>query len=152
MLCVITQAEQVATMRNIRRYSELCELKTFEERYEYLKLNGVVGSETFGFDRFLNQKFYKSPEWKKVRDQVIIRDNGCDLGMEGHDIYKKVIIHHMNPILQKDIEYATEYLLDPEYLICVSHETHNAIHYGDENQLVKGPVIRTPNDTCPWKT
>lgn len=137
--------------RKIRTYSELSQIPTYEGRYEYLKLNGAVASETFGFDRHLNQTFYKSPEWKKVRDIVIIRDNACDLGIEGHEIPRKAIIHHMNPILPKDICDATEYLLNPEYLICVSHETHNAIHYGDENQLPKGPVERKPNDTCPWK-
>jgi hypothetical protein len=135
----------------IRTYSELVQLPTFEERYRYLRLQGIVGKDTFGFDRYLNQKFYRSAEWKRIRDQVIIRDNGCDLGMEDRVIRGKILIHHMNPITDKDILRATDILLNPEFLICVTHQTHNAIHYGDEDQLVLGPVIRTPNDTCPWK-
>lgn len=135
----------------IRTYSELVKLATFEERFEYLKLDGKVGNDTFGFDRYLNQIFYRSREWKSVRDRVIIRDEGCDLGIEGRDICGKVIIHHMNPILISDIEEQSSALLDPEYLICVSHNTHNAIHYGNESLIAKGPVVRTKNDTCPWK-
>lgn len=135
----------------IRRYSELVKLKTYEERFEYLKLGGVVGQDTFGFDRIFNQQFYKSKEWKKVRDAVILRDNGCDLGIEGRDIYGRAIIHHMNPIDLKDIQDATEYLLNPEYLITTIHGTHNAIHYGDANLLIKDPIERRANDTCPWK-
>lgn len=135
----------------IKTYSELITLPTFEERFRYLQLKGVVGKDTFGFDRYLNQKFYRSAEWKRIRDQVIIRDNGCDLGIEDRSIYGKILIHHMNPITEKDIIYATDALINPEFLICVTHNTHNAIHYGDEDLLVKGPVIRTPNDTCPWK-
>lgn len=135
----------------IRRYSELIALPTFEERFRYLRLNGCVGEETFGFDRFLNQIFYQSKEWKDVRDFVIIRDNGCDLGVEGCEIHGRILIHHMNPIVQKDIESRSEMLLDPEYLIATTHETHNAIHYGDETLLVREPVVRMKNDTCPWK-
>lgn len=135
----------------IRCYSELIKLPTFEERYKYLRLSGYVGSETFGFDRYLNQIFYRSQKWKSIRDQVIIRDNGCDLGLEGYDIYGKILIHHMNPITLQDIERESDFLLNPEYLICVTHQTHNAIHYGDENLLVKAPIERKPNDTCPWK-
>lgn len=135
----------------IRTYSELILLPTFEERFEYLRLDGRVGEDTFGFDRYLNQLFYRSYEWKKIRDQVIIRDNGCDLGIEGYDIYGKILIHHMNPITARDIADRTELLLNPEYLICVTHDTHNAIHYGDENLIIKAPVERRPNDTCPWK-
>lgn len=135
----------------IRTYTELSKLPTFKERYRYLQLNGAVGQDTFGFDRYLNQGFYKSKEWKSIRDQVIVRDNGCDLGVEGYDIHARIYIHHMNPILPKDIVDQTEFLLDPEYLICVTHNTHNAIHYGDESLLVTEPVVRTPNDTCPWK-
>lgn len=135
----------------IRTYTELSQLKTFKERYRYLQLNGAVGQDTFGFDRYLNQGFYKSKEWKSIRDHVIVRDNGCDLGVEGYDIHARIYIHHMNPILPKDIVDQTEFLLDPEYLICVTHNTHNAIHYGDESLLITEPVIRTPNDTCPWK-
>lgn len=135
----------------LRTYSELLALPTFEERFQYLKLDGNVGTETFGFDRWINQQFYRSREWKKVRDEVIIRDNGCDLGVEGYEIHGKLLIHHMNPVKSTDISFRTNILLDPEYLICVSHRTHNAIHYGDESQIPKGPVERTPYDTCPWR-
>lgn len=138
-------------MKNIRTYNELTALATFEERFKYLKLSGVVCEETFGFDRYLNQVFYRSQEWKRLRDSVIIRDNGCDLGVEGHEIWGKIVVHHMNPISIDDIRFSTTYLLNPEYLICVSLPTHNAIHYGDENHLVGAPVERSPNDTCPWK-
>ncbi len=134
-----------------RSFSELSKLKTFEERYQYLRLDGVVGEDTFGFDRYLNQTFYRSQRWKRVRDQVIVRDNGCDLGIEGHEIYGKVLIHHMNPITIRDIENESDFLLNPEYLICVTHNTHNAIHYGDEGLLMKGPIERTKNDMCPWR-
>lgn len=136
---------------SIRTYSELILLPTFEERFKYLQLNGRVGDDTFGFDRYINQNFYKSAEWKRIRDRIIIRDNGCDLALEGYEIYGRILIHHMNPITVKDVELSTEYLMNPEYLICVTHNTHNAIHYGDEKLLTKGPVVRTKNDTCPWK-
>lgn len=136
----------------IRTYSELILLSSFQERYEYLKLDGIVGEDTFGFDRYLNQQFYKSAEWKRIRDLVIVRDNGCDLGIDGYFIQGRVYIHHMNPIRQKDIISKTSLLIDPEYLICVSHDTHNAIHYGDEKLLRRDPIERRPNDTCPWKT
>ena len=140
------------TMKTIiRSYSELITLPTFEERYRYLRLEGQVGRDTFGFDRYLNQVFYQSQRWKSVRNQVIIRDNGCDLGMDGHEIYGKIIIHHMNPITIEDIERESEFLLDPEYLICTTHNTHNAIHYGDENLLITAPIERSMHDTCPWK-
>lgn len=129
----------------------MSKLKTFEERYQYLRLDGVIGEDTFGFDRYLNQTFYRSQRWKRVRDQVIVRDNGCDLGIEGHEIYGKVLIHHMNPITIRDIENESDFLLNPEYLICVTHNTHNAIHYGDEGLLMKGPIERTKNDMCPWR-
>ena len=136
----------------MRTYSELSKLQTFEERFRYLELKGMVGQETFGYDRWLNQRFYRSPEWKHVRDLVIMRDNGCDLGIDDRAIYGRVLIHHMNPIRQKDITGMTEILMDPEYLITVSHETHNAIHYGDESLIMpSSPVERTPFDTCPWK-
>lgn len=134
-----------------RSFSELSKLKTFEERYQYLRLDGVIGEDTFGFDRYLNQIFYRSKRWKRVRDKVIVRDNGCDLGIEGHEIYGKVLIHHMNPITIRDIENESDFLLNPEYLICVTHNTHNAIHYGDEGLLMKGPIERTKNDMCPWR-
>ena len=136
---------------SIRTYSELITLPTFEERYQYLRLNGRVGEETFGFDRWLNQKFYKDPEWLRIRDEVIIRDNGCDLAIPGREICSRILIHHMNPITKYDILQRSKYLLDPEYLICTIKNTHDAIHYGDENLLVKGPVERKPNDTCPWR-
>ena len=135
----------------IRTYSELIKLPTFEERFQYLKLDGDVGVETFGFDRYLNQAFYSSDEWKSIRNQVIIRDNGCDLGIEGREIYKRIIVHHMNPITKEDLLYRTEYLLNPEYMICTMKNTHDAIHYGDENLLFKEPIERKPNDTCPWR-
>lgn len=135
----------------IRTYSELIRLPTFEERFEYLKLNGTVGEDTFGFDRYLNQIFYRSPEWKRVRDEIIIRDNGCDLGIIGHEIYGRILIHHMNPISVEDIKFRTDALFNPEYLISTIHLTHNAIHYGDQELLPKGPIVRLPNDTCPWK-
>ena len=136
---------------SIRTYSELITLPTFEERYKYLKLDGIVGEETFGFDRYLNQIFYKSKEWRSIRDYVITRDNGCDLGVEGHEIFGKILIHHMNPISKKDILERSDLLLNPEYLICTIKNTHDAIHYGDENLLIIAPPERTKNDTCPWK-
>ena len=130
------KSKRMITM-SIRTYSELIRLPTFEERFRYLQLSGSVGKETFGFDRYINQNFYRSAAWKRVRDQVIIRDNGCDLGIEDRIIYGKILIHHMNPISDKDILNLTDILLNPEYLICVTHDTHNAIHYGDENLLIK---------------
>ena len=136
---------------SIRTYSELIQLPTFEERFHYLRLKGSVGKETFGFDRYLNQNFYRSSAWKRVRDQVIVRDNGCDLGIDDRIIYGKILIHHMNPINDEDILNMTDILLNPEYLICVTLDTHNAIHYGDEDLLIKEPVARFKNDTCPWK-
>ena len=136
---------------SIRTYTELSRLPTFEERYRYLRITGRVGEETFGFDRYLNQVFYRSRKWKQVRDHVIVRDNGCDLGVEGYEIYGRIIIHHMNPITLKDIEHESEFLLDPEFLICTVHNTHNAIHYGNENLLITAPIERSKNDTCPWK-
>lgn len=136
---------------SIRTYSELVSLSTFEERYRYLRLNGRVGEETFGFDRWLNQRFYKDPEWLAVRDKVIIRDNGCDLAIPGREIHSRILIHHMNPITKDDILQRSRYLLNPEYLICTFKSTHNAIHYGDANLLFKGPIERKPNDTCPWR-
>lgn len=137
---------------NVKRYSELKNLETFEDRFDYLKLNGQVGRDTFGFDRYFNQQFYRSNEWKSVRDKVIVRDNGCDMGMPGHEITGKIYIHHMNPLTINDIEESTENLLNPEYLVCVSHSTHNAIHYGDKSILERNKVVeRTKGDTCPWK-
>lgn len=136
---------------SIKTYSELIKLPTFKERYNYLRLTGYVGEETFGFDRYLNQMFYRSQKWKSIRDHVIVRDNGCDLGVEGHEIFGKIIIHHMNPITIKDIEHESDFLLDPEFLITTIHNTHNAIHYGDEGLLIDEPIVRTRNDTCPWR-
>ena len=134
-----------------KTYSDLMKLKTFEERFEYLKLDGQVGEDTFGRDRFLNQMLYNSKRWKSVRDKIIVRDNGCDLGVEGRSIPSYVIIHHINPISIDDIHNQSEKLFDPENLICTTRLTHNAIHYSDENILIKDPVTRTKNDTCPWK-
>lgn len=135
----------------IRTYTELSKLTTFEERFRYLQLSGVVGRDTFGFDRYLNQVFYRSQRWKRVRDEVIIRDNGCDLGVEGYEIHGRIIIHHMNPITIEDIEKDSANLLNPEFLICTVHNTHNAIHYGDESLLITAPIERTRFDTCPWR-
>lgn len=136
---------------SIRTYSELIKIPTFEERFQYLRLDGIVGESTFGFDRYLNQVFYRSQRWKKIRDYVILRDNGCDLAMEGYEIYDRILVHHMNPITVRDIEHETEFLIDPEFLISTVHNTHNAIHYGDESLLPLLPIERTPFDTCPWK-
>lgn len=136
---------------SIKSYSELIMLPTFEERFEYLKLDGKVGEATFGFDRYLNQIFYKSKEWRKLRDSIIIRDNGRDLGIEGREIHGTILIHHMNPISKEDILNKTDFLLNPEYLICTIKSTHDAIHYSDENLLIKEPIIRSKNDTCPWR-
>lgn len=139
-------------MMSIKTYSELISLPTFKERYEYLKLDGVVGDSTFGFDRYVNQYFYKTKEWQLCRSKIIIRDNGCDLGCEGFDIMgKKVIIHHINPITLDDLIERRPIIFDPENLITTTHSTHNAIHYGDESLLNMGPIERTKNDTCPWK-
>lgn len=138
---------------SIKTYSELIALPTFEERYRYLRLGGKVGEDTFGFDRYLNQLFYKSKDlWLPIRDTVIIRDNGCDLGIEDREIRgQRILVHHMNPITKEDVLNQSEFLLNPEYLICVTKNTHDAIHYGDESLLVTVPKERTRNDTCPWK-
>ena len=139
------------TTTNIRTYSELIQLPTFKERFDYLRLDGVVGKDTFGFDRYLNQQFYRSSEWKRIRNQVIVRDNGCDLGIDEYEIHGRILIHHMNPISIEDLQYMSDLLMNPEYLICVSHRTHNAIHYGDESLIVTIPIERSQNDTCPWR-
>ena len=136
---------------SIRTYSELITIPTFEERFEYLQLKGSVGKDTFGYDRYLNQVLYRSPEWKRLRNQIIIRDGGCDLACDGYDIYDKVLIHHLNPITVEDVLARSRKVFDPDNLVCVSHSTHNAIHYGDVDLLVTGPIIRTKNDTCPWR-
>lgn len=136
----------------IKSYSELITLPTFEERFQYLRLDGSVGATTFGFDRIVNQMFYqRSAEWKRVRDKIIIRDHGCDLGVEGHEIYGRIIIHHINPVTIEDLERMSSLLFDPENLISTAHMTHNAIHYGDESLLVTAPIERRKNDTCPWR-
>ena len=139
------------TKQKIRTYSQLIQYSTFEERFEYLSLKGQVGEETYGFDRWINQTFYRSREWKQVRNSVIIRDSGCDLGILDREIPDRIIVHHINPILVNDIQCSTEYLLNPEYLICCSHNTHEAIHYGDESLLTLMPSERAANDTCPWR-
>ena len=137
-------------MSKSRSYSELNKLVYFEERYEYLKLNGEVGRATFGFDRYINQKFYTSYEWKRVRQQVILRDNGCDLGVFGYEITGSLLIHHINPMVLDDIIHGEEWILDPEYLITTTPNTHNAIHFGDEKLLPRVVIARTPNDTRLW--
>lgn len=137
---------------SIRTYSEIILLPDYLSRYRYLKLNGRVGEETFGFDRYLNQKFYQTdPEWLQVRDFVILRDNGCDLGIKDREIRGPIIVHHMNPITMEDLLRRTKYLLDPEYLISTVDRTHKAIHYGNEQMLITDPIVRRPNDMCPWK-
>ena len=141
----------MVTMMKIKTYSELIEIPTFEERYKYLNLDGTVGEETFGFDRYINQEFYRSYEWCRIRDYVIIRDNGCDLAISDREIFGKILVHHMNPITIKDILNKSKFLLDPEYLICTSKTTHDAIHYGDSNLLITMPTERRKNDTCPWR-
>lgn len=134
-----------------RCYSELSTFTNFIDRFNYLKLGGVVGADTFGFDRYINQVFYNSYEWKKARDIVILRDNGCDLGIEGHEIYSKIIIHHMNPISIEDVRRRDPKIFDPEELITTILRTHNAIHYGDEDGLITEPIERTRNDTTLWR-
>ena len=138
-------------MSRIRTYKEMIRLNTFEERFEYLKLSGQVGSDTFGSDRYLNQDFYRSAEWKRVRQQVIARDLGRDLAVPGRELNADIQIHHMNPIAPEDILEHSEFLLDPEYLVCVSSATHKAIHYGSMESVIRDPVERRPGDTCPWK-
>ena len=136
---------------SIRTYSELITLPTFEERFRYLQLGGKVGEDTFGHDRYLNQMFYTSDEWRRIRRDVIVRDNGCDLGIQDREIHGLIIIHHMNPITIEDITNRSEFLLNPEYLISTVKNTHDAIHFSDERILITDPIERRPNDTCPWK-
>ena len=136
--------------RSRKSYYEVARLHTFQERYQYLRLRGVVGKETFGFDRYLNQAFYTSSIWKSVRDKVIIRDEGCDLGIEGYPIFGKIIIHHLNPITSDELEHDDRSLLDLDNLICTSPNTHNAIHFGDERLLPSLPKERRPGDTLLW--
>lgn len=137
-------------MSKIRSYTELRRLDTFEERYHYLELKGVLGESTFGFDRWINQRFYRSQEWKSVRNHVIVRDNGCDLGILGYEIYSGLLVHHMNPISIDDLKHGEEWIIDPNFLITTSLQTHNAIHYGDESLLPRGPIERKAGDTKLW--
>lgn len=137
--------------KRIRTYKELVSIKNYLDRYKYLRLGGAVGQETFGFERYLNQKFYRTDEWRKVRDYVIVRDNGCDMAFDGREIHSRILIHHLNPVMPNDILERESWILDPEFLVCVCKQTHDAIHYGDESLLLLDPVIRTKNDTCPWR-
>jgi hypothetical protein len=137
-------------MTIIRTYSELHRLDTFEERYRYLRLGGLLGLRTFGFDRWVNQRFYKSQEWKSTRNLIILRDNGCDLGVLGYEIHSGLLIHHMNPISLDEIKHGDESIIDPNFLITTSLRTHNAIHYGDEDLLPRGPIERKSGDTTLW--
>lgn len=143
--------EDKVIQMSIRTYSELITLPTFEERFRYLQLGGKVGEDTFGHDRYLNQMFYTSDEWRRIRRGVIVRDNGCDLGIQDREIHGLIIIHHMNPITIEDIINRSEFLLNPEYLISTVKNTHDAIHFSDERILITDPIERRPNDTCPWK-
>ena len=143
--------EMKTTTGNIRTYSEMITLKTYEERFDYLKIGGRVGLETFGYDRYLNQILYNTKQWKKFRREIIIRDNACDLACEGYEINYRILVHHINPITVEDIINRNPMIFDPENAITTTHRTHNAIHYGDKNLLMLQPVERTPNDTCPWR-
>lgn len=135
-----------------KKYSELIRLATFMDRYQYLRLDGRVGIETFGYDRYLNQILYHTPEWRRFRRDIIIRDKACDLGCDGYELYDKILIHHINPITVDDVLNRDPKIFDPNNVISTSLNTHNAIHYGDERLLVSEPIVRTKNDTCPWKT
>jgi hypothetical protein len=148
-LCVCTM-EQVKKSSKLKTYSELIRRTSFEERYDYLRIGGAIGIATFGSSRYLNQSFYTSYQWRRIRDEVILRDNGCDLGMSGYQIFDKVVIHHMNPVTEDDLYEMSPFLIDPEFLICVSPRTHNAIHYGDAQLLPALPIVRSRNDTSPW--
>ncbi len=135
-----------------KSYQELCGLLTFEERFEYLKIGGLVGEATFGYERYLNQSFYRSREWKQTRRDIIIRDNGCDLAVPDREIFGRIVVHHINPITVEDIEFGRECIFDPNNLICTSHNTSNAIHYGDASLLLRIPKERSKGDTQLWKT
>lgn len=137
--------------QTIRTYTELIKLPTFIERFRYLRLTGAVGVDTFGFDRYLNQFLYRSEDWKRLRREVILRDNGCDLAIPDRYITGRLIVHHLNPLTIDDVKNRSDFVLNPEYLVCVSHITHNAIHYGDEDLLTQDPIERKKNDTCPWR-
>ena len=143
--------EMKTTTGNIRTYSEMITLKTYEERFDYLKIGGQVGQETFGYDRYLNQILYNTKQWKKFRREIIIRDNACDLACEGYEINYRILVHHINPITVEDIINRNPMIFDPENAITTTHRTHNAIHYGDKNLLMLQSMERTPNDTCPWR-
>lgn len=134
----------------IRSYSELRRLETFEDRFHYLELKGITGKRTFGFDRWVNQRFYNLGIWKSAREQVIIRDNGCDLGIPGYEIHSGLLVHHMNPVTLQDLENGEDWIVDPEFLITTSLQTHNAIHYGDVSLLPRGPIVREAGDTNLW--
>ena len=136
---------------NIKTYSELITIPTFIERYRYLKIGGRVGEDTFGYDRYLNQILYKTPEWRSFRREIILRDNGRDLACEGYEIYERIIVHHIDPITVEDVLKRHPKIFDPENVVCTWLRTHNAIHYGDESLLWNEPISRVPNDTCPWK-
>jgi hypothetical protein len=134
----------------VRTYHELSQIETFEERFEYLKLKETLGRKTFGFDRWINQRFYKSREWRRAKNYVITRDDGCDLGILGFEIYSGLLVHHMNPMSVDDIKQNKEWIFDPNFLVTTSHQTHNAIHYGDESLLPRGPIERRSGDTTLW--
>jgi hypothetical protein len=153
MLCVhiVVKVAKMKKSMIVRSYSELRHLNTFIDRYNYLRLKDQVGRSTFGYDRYLNQTLYRSRRWSQVRDKVIIRDEGCDLGIEGYEIHSHIVVHHMNPITLEDIEDVNDIVFDPEFLICTTSETHLAIHYGDEDLLAKPPIIRRHGDTTPWR-
>lgn len=136
---------------NVKTYSELITFTTFVDRYNYLKIDGEVGKETFGFSRYLNQDFYHSKEWLKFRDSIIVRDMGCDLALNGYEIYESIIIHHLNPITGYDIVNRSKCIFDPENAVCTKLSTHNAVHYGDETLLITSPIERVKDDTCPWR-
>lgn len=147
---MMSMTNSMSTTKLFRRYSELRRLFTFEERFEYLRLGGIVGTATFGFDRYINQDFYRSREWRSVRDQVIVRDDGCDLGVEGYEIHGNLLVHHMNPMTADDVVHGEEWILNPDFLITTTQDTHNAIHYGDKSLLKTPYVPRQPNDTRLW--
>lgn len=149
--CVITQGMVIQMNMNIRTYSELILIPTFIDRFHYLKIGGTVGEATFGFDRYLNQTLYRSLEWKRFRNEMIIRDFGRDLACDGYDIVGKIIVHHINPITIEQVLNRDPMIFDPENVVCTAMMTHNAIHYGDESLLMTDPIIRTKNDTCPWR-
>ena len=136
---------------NIRTYSELIQILDYYDRFEYLKIGGKIGFETFGYDRYLNQILYASPEWRNFRDAIIIRDNGCDIAMPGFEIYDRLTVHHLNALTKEDILNRDPKIFDPENVVCVSHNTHMAIHYGSRDLLPQPIIVRTQNDTCPWK-